>query len=162
MTDCLKNTRLVAMSSRQQRSVKAGSSAEDARAQRMRNTVELRKQKTDDKMKRLRNIDTPGSDTLGGGPDGASSVCVCISAFLCVPCCPCFVQSLVLHAHVRNSGKKMSEARFRPSRLVRMLTSRFESERTAARALAGALQEKGHYRRRWRDDFFFFGSQCRV
>ena len=65
-----------AMSSRQgQRSVKAGSSAEDARAQRMRNTVELRKQKTDDKMKRLRNIDIPGGDTLGGGGDGGALVC---------------------------------------------------------------------------------------
>jgi len=63
------------MSSRQQaRSVKAGSSAEDARAQRMRNTVELRKQKTDDKMKRLRNIDTPGGDTLGGGQDTSSVI----------------------------------------------------------------------------------------
>ena len=62
------------MSSRN-RSVKTGSSAEDARAQRMRNTVELRKQKTDDKMKRLRNIDIPGGDTLGGGGDGGALVC---------------------------------------------------------------------------------------
>ena len=69
------------MSSRQQRSVKSGSSAEDARAQRMRNTVELRKQKTDDKMKRLRNIDVQGGDTIGVGGDGASSV----STFLVTP-----------------------------------------------------------------------------
>lgn len=63
------------MSSRQARSVKSGASAEDARAQRMRNTVELRKQKTDDKMKRLRNLDIPGGDTLGGGSiEGGSSV----------------------------------------------------------------------------------------
>jgi len=63
------------MSSRQARSVKSGASAEDARAQRMRNTVELRKQKTDDKMKRLRNLDIPGGDTLGGGGiEGGSSV----------------------------------------------------------------------------------------
>jgi len=64
------------MSSRQARSVKAGTSAEDARAQRMRNTVELRKQKTDDKMKRLRNLDLPGggNDTLPGGGDGGASV----------------------------------------------------------------------------------------
>lgn len=69
------------MSSRQQRSVKSGSSAEDARAQRMRNTVELRKQKTDDKMKRLRNIDVQGGDTIGVGGDCASSV----STFLVTP-----------------------------------------------------------------------------
>jgi len=69
------------MSSRQQRSVKSGSSAEDARAQRMRNTVELRKQKTDDKMKRLRNIDVQGGDTIGVGGDCASSV----STFIVTP-----------------------------------------------------------------------------
>jgi hypothetical protein len=70
------HTSLPAMSSRQARSVKAGTSAEDARAQRMRNTVELRKQKTDDKMKRLRNLDLPGggNDTVGGGGDGGASV----------------------------------------------------------------------------------------
>jgi len=63
------------MSSRQARSVKAGASAEDARNQRMRNTVELRKQKTDDKMKRLRNLEMPSGDTLGAsGMEGGSSV----------------------------------------------------------------------------------------
>ena len=91
------------MSSRQQRSVKSGSSAEDARAQRMRNTVELRKQKTDDKMKRLRNIDVQGGDTIGVGGNGASSV----STFLVTPRKrfrrrPCFISaSLLLACQVR-------------------------------------------------------------
>ncbi|KAJ1476298.1 armadillo-type protein, partial [Baffinella frigidus] len=44
------------------RSVKQTNSAQDARMQRMRNTVELRKTKTDDKLKRIRNI---GQDSNG-------------------------------------------------------------------------------------------------
>mmetsp|Transcript_11535 Transcript_11535/g.27665 ORF Transcript_11535/g.27665 Transcript_11535/m.27665 type:complete len:523 (+) Transcript_11535:157-1725(+) len=56
------------MSSRQQpRSVKSSTNAQDARMQRVRNTVELRKQKTDEKLKRLRNVgDSGGGDALGG------------------------------------------------------------------------------------------------
>ena len=162
MTDCLKSTRLVTMSSRQQRSVKAGSSAEDARAQRMRNTVELRKQKTDDKMKRLRNIDTPGSDTLGGGPDGASSVCFCISAFLRVLCGPLSLLRAKPGATCTrsDSGKEnVCGARFRPSRLVGMFISRLLSERTAARALAGALQAAKEEVGGLRDEFLRVAMQ---
>ncbi|EKX35427.1 hypothetical protein GUITHDRAFT_79857 [Guillardia theta CCMP2712] len=56
------------MSARQQpRSVKQATSAQDARINRMRNTVELRKQKTDDKLKRLRNVEDSGlGDTMLG------------------------------------------------------------------------------------------------
>jgi hypothetical protein len=99
------------MSSRQQRSVKSGSSAEDARAQRMRNTVELRKQKTDDKMKRLRNIDVQGGDTIGVGGDCASSV----STFIVTPRKrsrrrPCFISAWLLLAcqYARDRIKKRS------------------------------------------------------
>ena len=37
--------------------------------QRMRNTVELRKNKTDDKMKRIRNIGDSGSDQIASEPN---------------------------------------------------------------------------------------------
>mmetsp|Transcript_9512 Transcript_9512/g.18446 ORF Transcript_9512/g.18446 Transcript_9512/m.18446 type:complete len:523 (-) Transcript_9512:115-1683(-) len=56
----------------QQRSVKATTSAADARNQRMRNTVELRKVKTDEKLKRLRNVGTDNNETGVAGPDIAS------------------------------------------------------------------------------------------
>jgi importin subunit alpha-1 len=51
------------------RSVKQSNSAQDARMQRMRNTVELRKNKTDDKMKRIRNIGDSGSDQIASEPN---------------------------------------------------------------------------------------------
>jgi len=53
--------------------VKASTNAQDARAQRMRNTVELRKVKVDEKLKRLRNVGAEEGGASGGdvmGPDG--------------------------------------------------------------------------------------------
>lgn len=58
------------------RSVKQSNAAQDARSNRMRNTVELRKTKTDDKLKRLRNIGD-GADTvqdnIGSGSDASAA-----------------------------------------------------------------------------------------
>eukprot|EP00281_Chroomonas_sp_CCMP1168_P028548 CAMPEP_0206254502 /NCGR_PEP_ID=MMETSP0047_2-20121206/23725_1 /ASSEMBLY_ACC=CAM_ASM_000192 /TAXON_ID=195065 /ORGANISM="Chroomonas mesostigmatica_cf, Strain CCMP1168" /LENGTH=515 /DNA_ID=CAMNT_0053680793 /DNA_START=170 /DNA_END=1717 /DNA_ORIENTATION=+ len=54
------------MSGRPQRSVKQTTSAADARMQRMRNTVELRKVKTDEKLKRLRNVGGDASGAVAG------------------------------------------------------------------------------------------------
>ncbi len=66
------------------RSVKQSNAAQDARSNRMRNTVELRKTKTDDKLKRLRNIGDSDTvqDHVGSGADGSAAQ-LDVSIYLC-------------------------------------------------------------------------------
>jgi hypothetical protein len=86
------------------RSVKQSNAAQDARSNRMRNTVELRKTKTDDKLKRLRNIGDSDTvqDHVGSGADGSAAQ-LDVRVY---PCTLSLIKYMMFSPHVYPSTKQ--------------------------------------------------------
>ena len=90
------------------RNVKQSNAAQDARTTRLKNTVELRKTRTEDRVKRLRNIEddeeSVPSVSYANGPSVSDEWS---QAMLdCEPLCFCFIVdtlSTVLGSHCRSS-----------------------------------------------------------